>query len=389
MADLGIRRWAFLPFAENFAPLFKVLWGGAVILFHGSYMSLLALLWFTHFAITVTFGSILRRIGFGLFSTGSAMLMCALPWMNIETLAWSVQWSPMLATFFFLLSWRLLIHIVYTNKWNGLVIGKITLYGVLLIASALCFSRGVIGGFVLAVYVTLSSRPGTLPTLKRAVLGTSCAIPAIIGALVYAPVMLNTSHAQQLHGHYSAIFEFTIYSLLLNPLFRVAWWEMPFVGFMAATTFGLFKMAVVFSGFSAARRSREQVALLGAFVLFDITNCALLGVGRFHTGIQMTVGSRYQYFSLLCLAPFLGLLMSRAWVKHSTRLDKAAAAALLLASCSLLTYRWPQELGGWSAWRGTDVRTVIELKGNPIERFASSLQNSVRAAELQAKYNLH
>src|SRR5437588_1974096 len=105
-------------------------------------------------------GSILKRIGFGLFSICSAMLVCALPWSNIESLAWSVQWSPMLATLFFLLSWRLLIHIIHANRWTGLIGAEIGLYGALLAASALCFSRGVVGGLVLASFVILSRRPG-------------------------------------------------------------------------------------------------------------------------------------------------------------------------------------------------------------------------------------
>jgi hypothetical protein len=175
----------------------------------------------------------------------------------------------------------------------------------------------------------------------------------------------------------------------MNPLFRIASWEMPLVGLAAALIFGCFKIATVVSGFSQIRKSREQVAFLGALLLFDVMSCALLGIGRYHTGIQATVGSRYQYCALLSLAPFLGLLMARLLVNHSTWLDRAAATALVLAWFALSAYRWPQELKVWSAWRGTGVRNAITLKGHPIEEFASSLQNSTRAAQLQAKYNLH
>jgi len=114
----------------------------------------------------------------------------------------------------------------------------------------------------------------------------------------------------------------------------------------------------------------------------------LLAVGRYSTGMQATVSSRYQYIPLLCLAPFLGAFMQTLLARPAGRLDRIVPAALLLAWCALLFHRWPLEMKSWSSWRGTEVRNaVLSVKGS--QPFASSSQDVVHAAQLRVKYNLH
>jgi hypothetical protein len=389
MANIGLLHWSLTPFAENFAPLFKILWGGAVLLFHGSYFVLLLLLWLAHFGIIATLGSILRRLGFGVYAIVCAMLICGLASSNIESLAWSVQWSPVLTTLFFVLSWRLLIHLIEARKWSGLVAAEIGLYALLIVASGLCFFRGVVSGLVLALFVISCRRSATLPIVRRTVLGVSFAIPIILGAFVYVPLLFGTLHLQLPQIHYLAALGFAGYAFLLNPSFDLASWNIGQIAISAALIFGLFKAAVILRGFSLVRGSRKQAAFLGALLLYDAINCALLGVGRYTTGTPSTVGSRYQYIPLLCLAPFLGVLMQRILGSAATRLDKITAVTLVLACGVLLTYKWPGQLATWSVERGTSIRRAIDKPGPPRERFAAALANSVRAAQLKAKYNLH
>ena len=60
----GFWHWTMEMFAENFAPLFKLLWGGAAFVFHGSYLAMLVLLWLTHALNIALFGRLLTRAGF-------------------------------------------------------------------------------------------------------------------------------------------------------------------------------------------------------------------------------------------------------------------------------------------------------------------------------------
>ena len=60
---LGFWRCVWLAFAENFVPLFKVLWGGSVVLFRGSYAVMIALVWLTHALNVGLLGRVMRTCG--------------------------------------------------------------------------------------------------------------------------------------------------------------------------------------------------------------------------------------------------------------------------------------------------------------------------------------
>jgi hypothetical protein len=101
---MGFWPWLTEAFTENFAPVFKLLWGGSVFAFGGSYFALIVLLWLTHAFNTLCLGWLLRRAGFSWFVVAVVQLLFALTSANLETLGWSVQWSAVLATTFFLLA---------------------------------------------------------------------------------------------------------------------------------------------------------------------------------------------------------------------------------------------------------------------------------------------
>ena len=104
MKHAGIWRWTVQPFAENFVPLFKVLWGHLVFASHGSYFAMILALWLTHALNAALFARWLLRAGFGTAGAGLAAVIFAVSEANAETLAWSVQWSAVLSVTFFLLA---------------------------------------------------------------------------------------------------------------------------------------------------------------------------------------------------------------------------------------------------------------------------------------------
>ncbi|MBK8857593.1 MAG: hypothetical protein IPN11_07875 [Opitutaceae bacterium] len=64
MAAAGLWEWTGRVFSENFVPLFKLLWGGAALLFDGSYAAMIWLLWLTHGLNTMLLGRVILRAGF-------------------------------------------------------------------------------------------------------------------------------------------------------------------------------------------------------------------------------------------------------------------------------------------------------------------------------------
>jgi hypothetical protein len=389
-SQVGLFRWSVMPFGQGLVPVFKLLWSGAILLFHGSYFWLLALVWLTHFAIVATFGGILRRLGFNLFVVVASMLTCGLPWSNIESLAWSVQWSPLLAVLFFMLAWRLLIDVLQDEKRGPRPVTKVALYVVTLTASALCFSRGIVSGVVLGLYVVLSRSSLLLPKeVRRAVLATSFLIPIALCSFVYA-----TGAAAPLkpwHRHIPEVLAFGVHYMTLSPLFHIAPWVAASQTSSDVVLFGALKATVLITGLVIARPSGQQRLFLLVLLLLDLLNSCLLGIGRYDTGLPAAVSSRYQYISFVCLEPFVAIGMHRAVMRIGViSLQKIAAICILLAWSTLLANRWHGELQAWVAWRGAPARAVFNGTAPPPKgRFAYALLDYNRAAQVKMKYNLH
>jgi hypothetical protein len=381
MDALGFARWAMLPFADVTAPLFKALWGGSVFAFHGSYLALLSLVWLTHALSIGLLGGIMRRLSFPIPTVTVAILFFGLPASNIETLAWSIQWSPVLAVFFMMLAWRILIAILDTPY--GLPRLKLLLYALLLIASALSFPRGLVSGIVLAFYVLLQRTSPAPARTRRIALTISLVLPFILACVISPPRLLAQVRPTV---DFASLFVFSAHYLLLNPFFQIAGFAT--VGWGAACVFGLAKLSVTSTGFADTRKHR-QIAFLAALLFLDLMNAVLLGYGRYHTGLPASVSSRYQYVPLLCAAPFVGVVFARLFASwNSGKMARLAAVSAVLALCALLGWPWNAQISTWSGWRGTAVRAAL-ASAPPEERIAYSLTSVVRARELQAKYNLH
>lgn len=380
MDAMGFVRWTLLPFAENTIPLFKALWGGSIIAFHGSYLAILSLLWLTHAVTIALFGKILHRLGFQTRVITAALLFFGLPASNIETLGWSVQWSAILSVLFMLLAWRVLISIL--EESSGVPVRKLLLYALLVIASALSFSRGLVSGFVLACFVLLyRTSPATI-LAKRAALTMAIALPVLLTIAVNPSRLVVRSPVLDL----AATFGFGIHYLLLNPWYQIL--GLTVVTWAAACALGLVKLCIFSTGF-AERNGNRRHAFLASLVCFDLLNAALLGYGRYWTGFGASIGSRYQYVPLLCAAPFVGIVFDRfvpAW--REGMMARIAAVSAALTFCALLAWPWSYQTRLWSGWRGTEVRAEL-ANGRPETRICYSLTTVARARELQAKYNLH
>ncbi len=385
MASFGFWPWVYMVFAENFVPVFKLLWGGALLQFNGSYLAMLWLMWLTHAFNTWCFGRLLARYGLPWFATAAVTLLFALPAANIETLAWSVQWSAILAASFFLLA--LLWH-----EGNDRRTGALRRHVPLVLFSALsacCFSRGVLTGAVLAVGALLplvfSGDRRELP--QRIGLAALYVLPSVAVAMVI--LFFSGGNHQHLGGHLGQVLQFAAGFFLLNPAMLLLDLDWATGGLWVA---GLVKIAVVVVGFRIASPRMRTLLLL--LLAFDLGNAVLLGIGRYHTGIMTCISSRYYYSSLIAVLPFAGLIANRllelATVRFAWRHWAAAALLVLLTWGCLRT--WPAELAGYTGWRGTDARKQMAqpaVRGSKETMPALDFMHVERGKALTRAYHLH
>jgi hypothetical protein len=181
-----------------------------------------------------------------------------------------------------------------------------------------------------------------------------CLVPSLGVTLV---IMGNASgNHQHMAGHVGQALQFALGFFLLNPAFlllNLGW------GAGAFWLAGGLKLAVVAAGL---RRAGPRLrGLLWLLLAYDLGNAALLGIGRYHTGIATAISSRYYYSSLLATLPFVALLLDeglRAGLRPgiARRLGAALAIGALTWAC---LRGWPGELAGFTGWRGTDLRRTM------------------------------
>ncbi|HLP09572.1 MAG TPA: hypothetical protein VK178_15520 [Opitutaceae bacterium] len=387
ISRIGLWRWLCVFFTESFVPLFKLGWGGALHLFGGSYLALLTLLWLTHALNVALLGRVLLRVGLPWFAAVAAQVVFALTPGNLESLAWSVQWSALLATTFLLLG----LHVLGNDSARDVCPSWRTtaLLALCAAASACCFARGVLTGGVFSVAVLA---PAALDRdwrgLVRRTPAALCALaPAIAVAL--AILLIPQGNQRQLGGHLFEVAQFAATFLFLSPgpqLFGAD------VTFASALVFGATKIAVVAGSFSVARGRMR--ALLLALTAYDLGNAVLLGIGRYHTGALAALGQRYLYGSLLATLPFLAFLLAHfatRFVAH-VRLRTALASALLLLLAVHFLRGWPAALAPFVAWRGTEMRALLAAPYNPapdVKVPALDFMHLERAKALQRAYDLH
>ncbi|HEY1847934.1 MAG TPA: hypothetical protein VGG37_01950 [Opitutaceae bacterium] len=371
---IGFWKWVGLAFAENFVPLFKVLWGGAVICFHGSYAAMLALVWLTHAANVVLLGRLLRACGLGWAPVLLALAAFGLAPSNLETLAWSVQWSAMLAVTFMLAGLDLVL------RGRGGTPGAVSNSA----ASALAFSRGVLTGPLIALAAVCSSGERIA---RRAAAAAWIMAPSVAVAILIT-VLVPSGNQDHMAGHWLDAAVYGTWYFALNPahqLFGVESWG-------PRTAAALLLAKLLLMAWCLAR-SRGRVRLLFVLLLlFDLGNAALLGVGRFHTGLPTVISSRYQYASLIAVAPFAAFwadaVLGRLLRKDLLR--SAFAAVLVALSAWSMLAQWPARIREFSDWRGVRSREIFmdgTSKSNDVPGFPGFPM--ARAKEIVRKYSLH
>src|SRR5579863_4520611 len=290
-ARLGLGRWLVEPFAgEGFFPLFKLLWLGAVHATGGSYFAMILLLWITHVAICLLWGFLLARFDLPPAAIVFAVLAFGLASTNLETLGWFMQWNAQLAIVFFLAAWHLLLGEVRPVRAAAVFL--------CLLAGALCSTRGIMSGLVLAVFVLMRKT-----RTERTGLALLCLTPT---ALLAAVMWLFVPHHQV---QFDAALLYAGEYLVLNPLYEPL--PVPRQNFDAGALLicGLLKTAVFILAFRKAAPAVRP--FLVTLVAFDLIVAASLGYSRWSTGLATTTSSRYQYISLLCFGPMAGILIAQ------------------------------------------------------------------------------
>jgi hypothetical protein len=374
---LGFWRWMWLVFAENFVPLFKLLWGGGVLVFGGSYAAMIAVMWLTHAVNVVLLGRLMRACGMPWVAVFTAQAAFGLTAANLETLGWSVQWSAVLSAALMLAALDSFIRAPYSRApvaWAA--------------ASALSFSRGVLTGPMLAVAcLWRAGESRGAPLSRRIAWALAYLLPAIVVGLLIT--VLARGNQRHMAGHGAEAGVYALWYYCLNPAYMV--FSVESWGWRTVFLLGLCKVAL-FAW--AIRRSRgNQRLLIVVMVAFDLGNAALLGIGRFHTGLASTVSSRYQYASLLGIVPAAGFWVAR----QLERLPGPSAArrllfAALLGACAYSMCRqWSAQLDPFTTSRGSESRRLLLVDKVPYPNSVPGIPflPMDRAKALIAKYKLH
>lgn len=392
---IGFWPWVWLPFAENFVPLFKLGFGGLIFGGHGSYLFLLVTIWVVHATNVGVLVGWLRELGIPAVAAVAAGLIFGLSGSNLETLTWPVQSSAVLATLFFLLAARAVVRSgsgrISPKRVGGVVIAAAA-------ASALAFSRGVLTGPVMAALrldPTLPLAESKVQRLRTAVLW--CLPSVAIGLLIYR--LAPSSHRSVFSdaGHLLQAIGFAAWFFCLNPIVSYFCisplnWGIPVVGWTSVVFVGSLKIGGIVLGFIWATSSQRR--MLAALLLLDLFSAALLGYGRGESDLSHAISSRYQYNSLICFVPFLAVVMGRAL--HGLIRWRPASVLLAIGLCLLpvgYAYgKWRQLLPPWAEWRGQSTRRLL-FETQPLPP-GNSLVGipflpNARAKELADKYHLH
>jgi hypothetical protein len=371
---LGFWRWIWQLYAENFVPLFKLLWGGSLLAFGGSYAAMIAATWLTHALNVVLLGRLMRRCALPWAAVAFAQVVFGLTPANLETLAWSVQLAAMFSATFLLLA----LDSFFRAPFGPAPIGWAA-------ASALSFSRGTLTGFLVALGCFWPGVKASLP--KRAAIAGACLMPTLVLAALIV-FLLPSGSRPHMAGHVGDAAAFGAWFYCLNPADRLL--RIESFGPRTTILLGLLKFAVV--GWAIARSRGRPRVLFVLLVAFDLAYAVLLGIGRYNTGLVLSTSSRYQYASLIANLPAAGFCLAELWGKlpapGSVR-GLVFAALLAGVACSLCRL-WSIDLEPFSVWRGTDNRRILlydaagsqavpGYPGFPMER----------ARELIAKYHLH
>ena len=383
LQSLGLVRWMQQPFGENFVPLFKAFWAGAIPLLDGSYFGMLCLLWITHVAILLLFAVLLRRFGLSWPAQSLAVLTLGMPWSNIEALVWATQWSSLLATFFLLLAWLLLLAAESGKHSTWLSV----LAALSALASASCFPRGVLTGALLGLFLLQAFSEDRTTRRWRLWMAVVLICITCIAVLPYRWMIHDYHNFQEFNAaKLQGMASYAAHYWLLNPLYHLLPIPKKAVNAEALFIAGACKALVLGAGLyvSTARQRR----LLETLLLLDAGTAVLLSMGRFDLGVASSVVSRYQYASLLCFAPFFAIAVTKGLGLLRPMASRAALAVLLVGWGLLLGYPWARHSARWAQWRGQNVKDAV-VATPADQRFGNAWTTAGRARELIQIYHLH
>jgi len=374
---LGFWRWMWTFYGENFVPLFKLMWGGCMFLFDGSYGAMIALVWLNHALNVFLLGRVMRTCGLSWAAVLLAQVVFGLAPSTTETLAFSIEWSVVLSLTFMLLA----LDNVLRPRFRPVTIAWVA-------ASVLTFVKGVLTGPVLAC-ITLWPERGvsTERPLRRLAHAALYLLPSVaMGLLIALEAEGNHRHMAG-HGAEAALYGLWYYCF--NPaliLFYIG-----SRGWRTLLLLGLAKTGLI--AWALRHSSGKPRAFFASLVLFDIANAVLLGIGRYNAGLPTAVSSRYQYASLIAILPLAGFALSRAWdrVPLPSLARRGALAALLLSIGVVCCRLWNEEMSSWSVWRGSEVHRVLVEDPFPSRNAVPGYPGFPmdRARELIRKYHLH
>lgn len=389
----GFWDWMWQAFAENFVPLFKLLWYGSVVVGNGDYRLVMGAMWLTHAVNVALLGLLLREAGFRWVTAAAVMIGFGFTSTNLETLGWSVQWSAVLATGFFLAAaWWMLRRLAVNPAGST---RDLLVLGALCAASALCFSRGVLTGSALAV---IALWPASGNWFAQSGLRLRNAATAFAPGLAVAILILITQPGGN-HAHLGEetdkLVEMARYAAWyygMNPfhrLFDISSW-----GWRTTLLITIGKIALTIWALRRARGGEAWLCWL--LVIFDLGNALLLGLGRYHTGLETANSSRYQYASLICTLPLLAVAVERVldglpgWGGRQLRTAVAVIALVILTWG--VTRRWAFEIRWFAHSRGQVPRDLLFTDPSPPAEGAVPgipFLRTDRAKQLIEHYNLH
>jgi hypothetical protein len=378
----GMIAAAFKPFAENFVPVFWVFWAAVLHALHGSYIGDLSLMWAIHAFNVFVLIVLLEETGFPRVGAVPAGLLFGLTFSNIETLAWFTQVSSVLQVTFLLLALY-----VFQRYVRGRIAPQVGIASmvVCIVLSAFAFSRGIIAGFGIAA--------GALAWRSRALVPYAIAAFAASSALLVTQFLVVPRNTPSLsHPAWGQVVSFAIHAYLQNPL---TWFlATPGPGMTSTPIMllvGGLKIALV--ALALVRTSGLTRSMLVVFIALELLYDALLGVGRWTTGIGATVSQRYQYYSLICFAPVFAMFVAEVVARFCSAITSRPAriaAAIVAAACfAYVTFGpWGESIAYFAGWRGTAIRSAL-IKTSGGDALPYSIISASRARELAARYGLH
>lgn len=385
---LGYQNWVFGFFAENFVPVFKLIWSGLIVSGNGNYHFIMVFGFLLHSLILLLIGYLLRMWGFGVFTILFSQLVVGVNYTHIEVLTWTSQYSSLLAFLSFLL-----VLIPFSRAYVGQIVTPWSVCALIFVVSALgalSFSRGVLNGVSIfgCCVVLWILRDPKVKSVWRA--GISAMIPCV-GIAVYIAIwsFSNSSNFSNSGSRLEAIFTHFFFRISLNPWYQQIR-ELQISWSQALILFQLNVMCLVF-GIRWARKANRP--LLYLLVLFFLGDAFLLALGRNHLHISSVAGWRYQYLILVLFTPFVGVIFEKfLGFERRDLIRRVTSVILMVVIARWVFIPWAWHLPTWSQERGTYAREKIVDDGLVAEDYDISKFDEVtneRALELKEKYNLH